>query len=125
MRYFPVPYAYDDEQCPKRGKGLNHTQNGSTTCTACGQTTYHRERPLLAKAKTPGPIPKMYRDEYWALIRDGLSDEEAQATICEHHGLERGEDQKAHWNLTELAALEFWRYRAMPLRVARGNLPAG
>lgn len=37
-------YVYDDEQCPQRGPGLNHTQNGAPRCVFCGAVTYHRQK---------------------------------------------------------------------------------
>jgi ribosomal protein S27AE len=33
-------FAYDDEQCPRRPGGLNHTQDGRARCGECGITTY-------------------------------------------------------------------------------------
>ena len=40
---------FRDEQCPKRGPGLTHTQDGSIYCTHCGTMVFVR-------GSEPGPF---------------------------------------------------------------------
>jgi hypothetical protein len=42
--------VYRDSHCPKRGIGLNHTTDGSSTCVFCGLETYTRDGPGISGA---------------------------------------------------------------------------
>jgi hypothetical protein len=42
--------VYRDSRCPKRGVGLNHTTDGSSTCVHCGLETYTRDGPGISGA---------------------------------------------------------------------------
>jgi hypothetical protein len=49
MKVAAVP-VYRDSHCPKRGIGLNHTTDGSSTCVHCGLETYTRDGPGISGA---------------------------------------------------------------------------
>jgi hypothetical protein len=42
--------VYRDSHCPKRGIGLNHTTDGTSTCVHCGLETYTRDGPGISGA---------------------------------------------------------------------------
>lgn len=96
-------------QCPARGPGLAHIQDGDVhadgRCVYCGCPWDRVQQQWGSGTTIPRNVsPELARD-YARVRREGLGDQDAQALVAHLHGLSPGEGQTSPWTLEELTQL--------------------